>query len=191
MQNKKEVTMSENEQTFYTSCGNSNASNNIVFHAVYIPKENDVSAENNIKGKTAELSIFYFLIYQYYIHIVSNSFSYLTENIRVYQDKIEALKVIKEFKTGRLKSFKKCSEAEEYAKTGFEKTNCVNNTLVPSTAPTVEEKSSNFKAPRSQELVCFRNLIKDGDLYAVKNTVWGNPRYLIGSGDTPAILHVR
>ncbi|XP_076664175.1 ankyrin repeat and LEM domain-containing protein 2 [Andrena cerasifolii] len=155
--------MGENEQlsqTLHVNCENSNALNNALFHAVYIPEDNvDTSMENNTN-----------------------------ENIRVYQDKGEALKVIKEFKTGRLKSFKKRSEAEEYAKTGSEKANCINNSLVPATVPVVEEKSSNFKTPRSQELVCFRKLIKDGDLYAVKSTVWGNPRYLIGSGDTPAIL---
>ncbi|CAD1470093.1 unnamed protein product, partial [Heterotrigona itama] len=155
--------MDENErtsQTLHVTCGNSNVWSETVFHAVYIPEENvDSSIENNTK-----------------------------ENIRVYQDKAEALKIIKEFKTGRLKSFKKRSEAEEYAKTGFEKANYVNSTSICSTVPVIEEKSNNFKAPRSQELVCFRKLVKDGDLYAVKTTVWGNPRYLIGSGDTPAIL---
>ncbi|XP_076302481.1 ankyrin repeat and LEM domain-containing protein 2 [Lasioglossum baleicum] len=154
--------MNENSQMLQTvnmTCGNFNVTNEIIFHAVYIPEEN-VTTENNVK-----------------------------ENVRVYMDKAEALKVIKEFKTGRLKSFKKRSEAEEYAKTGFEKTLCNNNSsTVPAAIPVVEEKSSNFKAPRSQELVGFRKLIKDGDLYAVKTTLWGNPRYLIGSGDTPAIL---
>ncbi|XP_033201432.1 ankyrin repeat and LEM domain-containing protein 2 [Bombus vancouverensis nearcticus] len=152
--------MDENVQTLHGIHGNSNVSNEIIYHAVYIPEENiDSSIENSIK-----------------------------ENIRVYQDKAEALKVIKEFKTGRLKSFKKRSEAEEYAQTGFEKSNYVNSTLINATVPVVEEKSNNFKAPRSQDLICFKKLIKDGDLYAVKTTVWGNPRYLIGSGDTPAIL---
>ncbi|CAK9809848.1 Ankyrin repeat and LEM domain-containing protein 2 [Anthophora quadrimaculata] len=155
--------MGENEQTsqaVHLPHGNSNASNEIIFHAVYIPEENI--------GSSSEYSI--------------------KENIRVYQDKTEALRVIKEFKTGRLKSFKKQSEAEEYARTGFEKTNYVNNTIIPTTVPVIEEKANNFKTPRSQELVCFRKLIKDGDLCAVKTTIWGNPRYLIGSGDTPAIL---
>lgn len=152
--------MDENVQTLHGIHGNSNVSNEIIYHAVYIPEENiDSSIKNSIK-----------------------------ENIRVYQDKAEALKVIKEFKTGRLKSFKKRSEAEEYAQTGFEKSNYVNSTLINATVPVVEEKSNNFKAPRSQDLICFKKLIKDGDLYAVKTTVWGNPRYLIGSGDTPAIL---
>ncbi|KZC10098.1 PREDICTED: ankyrin repeat and LEM domain-containing protein 2 [Dufourea novaeangliae] len=155
--------MSVNDQMSQAShviCGNSNVSNETVFHAVYVPEENiDNSTENNIR-----------------------------ENSRIYTDKTEALKVIREYKTGRLKSFKKRSEAEEYAKTGFEKTHCNNNSSVPAAVPVVEEKSNNYKAPRSQELVCFRKLIKDGDLYSVKCTVWANPRYLIGSGDTPAIL---
>ncbi|PBC33508.1 Ankyrin repeat and LEM domain-containing protein [Apis cerana cerana] len=155
--------MDETEQiseTLHIIHGNSNTLNETIFHAVYIPEENvNFSMENNIK-----------------------------DHIRVYQDKAEALKVIKEFKTGRLKSFKIQSEAEEYAKTGFEKANNINSTSINTTISIIEEKSNNFKAPRSQDLVCFRKLIKDGDLYAVKNTVWGNPRYLIGSGDTPAIL---
>lgn len=155
--------MDETEQiseTLHMIHGNSNTLNETIFHAVYIPEENvNFSMENNIK-----------------------------DHIRVYQDKAEALKVIKEFKTGRLKSFKIQSEAEEYAKTGFEKANNINSTSINTTISIIEEKSNNFKAPRSQDLVCFRKLIKDGDLYAVKNTVWGNPRYLIGSGDTPAIL---
>ncbi|XP_053995759.1 ankyrin repeat and LEM domain-containing protein 2 homolog [Hylaeus anthracinus] len=149
----------QNQQTMYVTCGNSNVPNETIFHAVYIPEENiDSSTEN-----------------------------YAKEN-RVYQDKVEALKVIKEFKTGRLKSFKKRSEAEEYAKTGLEKTNYISNTSISTTVPVAEEKSSNFKGPRSQELVSFRNLIKDGDTHDVKTKVWSNPRYLIGSGDTPAIL---
>ncbi|XP_033321054.1 ankyrin repeat and LEM domain-containing protein 2 isoform X1 [Megalopta genalis] len=152
--------MIENDQMIQAmnmTCDNTNLSNEIVFHAVYIPEEN-VATESNVK-----------------------------ENIRVYMDKAEALKVIKEFKTGRLKSFKKRSEAEEYAKTGFEKILCNNNSTAAGMVA-VEEKSSNFKAPRSQDLVCFRKLIRDGNLCAVKTTSWGNPRYLIGIGDTPAIL---
>ncbi|XP_076767154.1 ankyrin repeat and LEM domain-containing protein 2 isoform X1 [Xylocopa sonorina] len=155
--------MDENEQTLQTlhmTPGNSSVSSETVFHAVYIPEENVNSSTEN----------------------------YSKENIRVYQDKAEALKIIKEFKTGRLKSFKKRSEAEEYARTGFEKGNYMNNKPVPITVPVVEEKSNNFKTPQPQELVCFKKLIHYGDLYDVKTTVWGNPRYLIGSGDTPAIL---
>lgn len=177
--------MDEIVQTLHGIHGNSNVSNEIIYHAVYIPEENiDSSIENSIKGKYIKIKSYY------YLNEVNNSHLIIIENIRVYQDKAEALKVIKEFKTGRLKSFKKRSEAEEYAQTGFEKSNYVNSTLINASVPVVEEKSNNFKAPRSQDLICFKKLIKDGDLYAVKTTVWGNPRYLIGSGDTPAILQV-
>lgn len=186
--------MTETEQMSQTMY----VSNETVFHAVYIPEENiDTSTESYAKGRSIVLKIRCFLFCTYYTYFIYFFLSfnvvyfYVTENIRVYQDKAEALKVIKEFKTGRLKSFKKRSEAEEYAKTGFEKTNYINNTSISTTVPVVEEKSNNFKAPRSQDLVCFRKLIKDGNLYAVRTIVWVNPRYLIGSGDTPAILQVR
>lgn len=149
----------EMSQTQNVSCGNLNVPDETVFHAVYIPHDNNETSELNTK-----------------------------ESIHVYEDKIEALKVIKEFKTGRFKTFKNRSEAEEFAKGGFENTNYVTNNFATSSAPVIGEKSSNFKAPRSQDLVCFRKLIESGDLDAVKSTVWGNPRYLISIGDTPAIL---
>ncbi|KAG7203827.1 hypothetical protein KM043_013840 [Ampulex compressa] len=132
--------------------------NGIIFHAVYIPEEDEGLSKEN--GK---------------------------DNVRIYQDKIEALKVIKEFKTGRLKTFKTWAEAEEYARSGYEKLNSCVNAYPINSAP-AEEKSSNFKGPRPQELVCFRKLIESGDIESVKATVWANPRYLISIGDTPAIL---
>jgi len=97
-----------------------------------------------------------------------------------------ALKVIKMYKKGRLKSFKNCSDAVAYAKTGY-KQSSYNHSV---TIATLQEQSSNFKAPSTQELIAFKRLIEDGDLDAVKNIVWENPRYLISSGDTPAILQV-
>lgn len=44
--------MDENVQTLHGIHGNSNVSNEIIYHAVYIPEENiDSSIENSIKGK--------------------------------------------------------------------------------------------------------------------------------------------
>lgn len=102
---------------------------------------------------------------------------------RVYKEKLEALKALKKYKTGRMKTFNSREEAEEYARNGGERSKC----LIQITSPT-EEKSSNFKGPKPQELVSFRKLIESGDLEAVKNIAWENPRYLVSSGDTPAIL---
>lgn len=93
------------------------------------------------------------------------------------------MKIIKKYTTGRLKTFKTRSEAEEYARHGSQEINGCN------TKSTVgDEKPSLFKGPKSQELVIFRKLIEEGDLAGVKKTMWDNPRYLISSGDTPAIL---
>ncbi|KAF7397844.1 hypothetical protein HZH68_009066 [Vespula germanica] len=138
---------------------NHNLTNGTGFHAVYIPYENNESLDNNTKN-----------------------------NLHIYTNKIDALKVIKEHKTGRLKTFKTYTDAEEYATTGHEQIyNCPNNSFNVG-VPVIEEKSSNFKGPKTQDLICFKKLIESGDLDAVKDTIWGNPRYLISSGDTPAIL---
>lgn len=100
----------------------------------------------------------------------------------------DALKVIKEYKKARLKTFKNRSDAETYARTGQVEF-CSNHPTV-STIVVAQENCSNFKAPKPQELVGFRKLIENGDVESVRSTIWTNPRYLISSGDTPAILQV-
>lgn len=85
-----------------------------------------------------------------------------------------------------MKSFKNHSDAVAYARTGY-KQSFYDHSM---TVATVQEQSSNFKAPSTQELIIFKKLIEAGNLEAVKNIVWENPRYLISSGDTPAILQV-
>lgn len=97
-----------------------------------------------------------------------------------------ALKMIQKYKKGRLKIFKNYFDAVTYVRTGYEQPSGNYSTVLPTTV--TQEKSSNFKAPETQELQAFKRLIKNGDLECVKTTVWKNPRYLISSGDTPAIL---
>lgn len=111
------------------------------------------------------------------------SFSF-AEVFHIYPDMQSALKIIQTYKKGRLKIFKNYFDAVAYVRTGYES---FGNHSTISTSVT-QEKSSNFKAPETQELQAFKRLIKDGDLECVKKTVWKNPRYLISSGDTPAIL---
>jgi len=108
----------------------------------------------------------------------------------IYQDMPSALKVIKIHKKARLKIFRNRSDAEAYARNGQEQSIDCSTYPTYSNIVVTQEKSSNFKAPSSQELVGFKKLIESGDLEAVKNIMWENPRYLISSGDTPAILQV-
>lgn len=118
---------------------------------------------------------------------------FLTEYAHIYQDMPDALKVIKENKKARMKSFKNLSDAEAYAKTGHVQSCGSNPTVVVTPTTTVavtQEICSNFKAPKPQELVSFRKLIENGNIENVRSIIWANPRYLISGGDTPAILQV-
>lgn len=60
----------------------------------------------------------------------------------------------------------------------------------PPPTPVVVSDKPAFRSLKSQELVLFRKMIEQGKLDAVADAVWKNPRYLIGSGDTPTILKV-
>lgn len=117
--------------------------------------------------------------------------------INVFQDKSEALKVVKKYKKARFKAFSYYHEAADFAIHGSDYPN--NNMsldgslFAKTTAETVQvvaEKSSQFRGPKSQDLVKLRKAIEAGDIGFVKATVWENPRYLISSGDTPSILQV-
>lgn len=104
--------------------------------------------------------------------------------LHVYTDKSEALKVMKQYKKGRYKTFKSKEDANDFAINGME--------YIPSATPVavVEEKSNNFKAPKPQNLTQFRKVIEKGDIEQVRTTIWSNPRFLVSCGDTPSILHV-
>lgn len=45
-----------------------------------------------------------------------------------------------------------------------------------------------FRAPTKQQLINFRHHIESDQFEVVKKLIWENPRYLVGSGDTPTIL---
>jgi len=49
-------------------------------------------------------------------------------------------------------------------------------------------EKSNFPAPKSQDLVKFRKEIEQNNVQNVYELINLNPRYLVSSGDTPAIL---
>lgn len=114
----------------------------------------------------------------------------------VYEDKTEALKVAKKNKKSRFKAFQFYHEAVDFSLNGSEYSN--NNTAVDGLLvqkpfvdnPAVGEKASPFKGPKPQELVELRKAIEAGNYKFVKEIIWQNPRYLVSSGDTPAILQV-
>ncbi|XP_067121785.1 ankyrin repeat and LEM domain-containing protein 2 [Centruroides vittatus] len=109
----------------------------------------------------------------------------------VYADKKEALKAVKKYKGARFKAFPTKDEAVSFSK-------CTTDCLSPVAKQPhslrlpdlyfMIEKSSPFKAPKSQDVVKLRKAIEKGDADFFKHTVWSNPRYLISSGDTPSIL---
>ena len=113
--------------------------------------------------------------------------------LHVYTDKVEALKIVKKFKKARFKAFKSRHEAVEFAIHGSEILTVTSPGVGEDSetqSPVIGEKPSPFKGPKPQELVRLRRTIERGDSEKFTSTVWDNPRYLVSSGDTPAILQV-
>ncbi|CAH1393863.1 unnamed protein product [Nezara viridula] len=113
------------------------------------------------------------------IYIPSESEHIKTTDIFVYTDKNEALRVLKQNKKARMKSFVRKEDAIQFSTLGGIK--CV---IENSNNP---EKTF-YKGPKSQDLVKFRKAIEMADIDFVKKLIDENPRYLISSGDTPSIL---
>lgn len=111
--------------------------------------------------------------------------------LHVYTDKTEALKIVKKFKKARFKAFKSRQEAVEFAVHGSDILTVTSPGMgenSETSSPLLGEKPSPFKGPKPQDLVRLRRLIERGDSVKFSSTVWENPRYLVSSGDTPAIL---
>lgn len=110
------------------------------------------------------------------------------DKITVFVDKSEALKLVKKYKRARFKAFRTLKEATDFADYGAES---VTNSWVSSPPPesiNLGEKPSPFKGPKPQDFVRLRKSIENCELDTVEKVVWENPRYLVSSGDTPAIL---
>lgn len=110
----------------------------------------------------------------------------------VFEDKSEALKLVKKNKKARFKVFNFYHEAVDFATNGAEVQNNNNNAQNVSENPSpVGEKPSPYRGPKSQDLVILRRAIESGNVDSVKQTIWDNPRYLVSVGDTPSILQVK
>ncbi|XP_073685685.1 ankyrin repeat and LEM domain-containing protein 2-like [Garra rufa] len=112
----------------------------------------------------------------------------------VYVNKTKALKVVMKLKGSRFKAFANKEDAENFAKgvrvsphkPSPEKTSA--ECLLSSDAVNLE-KANDFKSPRTQDLTAkLRKTVERGDEGTFRELVWGNPRYLIGSGDNPTIV---
>ncbi|KAK3932424.1 Ankyrin repeat and LEM domain-containing protein 2 [Frankliniella fusca] len=122
----------------------------------------------------------------YGVHIPNSSEG---DFLHVYEDKVEALKVVKHHKKARFKAFKLRSDAVAFAVHGSETSVSEESTSsANSTSQSDAEKPSPFKGPKSQDMVQLRRAIESGNIELVSKTVWDNPRFLISSGDTPSIL---
>lgn len=111
--------------------------------------------------------------------------------INVFQDKVEALKLVKKNKKARFKAFNFYHEAADFAINGAEVQNNNNGQNAAETASAVGEKPSPYRGPKSQDLVMLRKVIESGNIETVTHMIWENPRYLISAGDTPSILQVK
>lgn len=117
----------------------------------------------------------------------------VSETLHVYTDRSEAMKIMKKYKKARFKSFKLREEAVEFAVQGSETVVISSSGLtenLEAASGIIGEKPSPFKGPKAQDLVRLRKMIECGDIDTFTVTVWENPRYLVSSGDTPAILQV-
>ncbi|XP_063366130.1 ankyrin repeat and LEM domain-containing protein 2 homolog [Cydia amplana] len=106
------------------------------------------------------------------------------EAIHVYENKAEALELVRRYKLGRFKAFHDRKEAVSFALRGAEPA----DTTDGNDSSVMGEKPYPFKAPSPQDMVALRKSIEKGLLAAVRERVWDNPRYLVSSGNTPAIM---
>jgi hypothetical protein len=114
----------------------------------------------------------------------------------VFMNKEDAVKLIKEKKGGRFKAFSSHPEAEEFSKMSENSTGAMPSTptgipvqAVLAPVRVIPSESSSFRSLKFQELLPLRRAIEMEDVGTIQSLVWSNPRYLIGSGDNPTILH--
>ncbi|KAG6463223.1 hypothetical protein O3G_MSEX013749 [Manduca sexta] len=106
------------------------------------------------------------------------------EALHVYKNKSEALELVRRYKLARFKAFKSRQDAVSFALRGAEPTD--NNDGNDNSL--MGEKPYPFKAPSPQDMVALRKAIEAGLVCTVRDRVWDNPRFLVSSGNTPAIM---
>ncbi|KAM4634328.1 ankyrin repeat and LEM domain-containing protein 2-like [Polymixia lowei] len=127
--------------------------------------------------------------------------SEIDEKVHVYVDRKKALKAFGRMNGARLKDFSTRVEAETFSKgmneliiTPISSPNGPQSTLESDdyigVSPSNPEKANEFPCPRTQDLTAkLRRAVEKGDQAAFSKLVWDNPRYLVGCGDNPTIVH--
>lgn len=109
----------------------------------------------------------------------------------VFADKDLALKTAKRYAGSRFKVFKSEQDAKVFsrlkAESAFQSPRRPSKEDAQGKETEVSSESSPYKAPKPQDLAKLRKAIESGDAEAFKEQVWNNPRYLVSSGDTPAM----
>ncbi|XP_043208891.1 ankyrin repeat and LEM domain-containing protein 2-like, partial [Amphibalanus amphitrite] len=106
----------------------------------------------------------------------------------------EVQAVMKANKTARFKSFSSQAEAEAFSRLAADPGEGAAPPAAPSPSAAAAatgaggEKPSPYKNPSRPDFQEFRKLVESGDERGVVAAVARNPRYLISSGDTPALL---
>lgn len=99
-----------------------------------------------------------------------------------YHDHEVLKKAIKGTVGTRFKKFSDQTKAEEFSKTVFPEELGPKYSLERALSPLPGVKKTRDKN-------VLAKIIQEGNAEEFLRTVWGNPRYLLGSGDTPEIIH--
>lgn len=123
------------------------------------------------------------------------------DNVHVFVDMKKTLLAMGTMKDSRFKAFSTREEAETFSrgilcsaypsKSTLDGTEGISKPAQYIDTPLGKtERANEFRSPRPQDLTAkLRKAVEMGDQKAFKKLVWDNPRYLIGSGDNPTIVH--
>ena len=103
----------------------------------------------------------------------------------VFTDKTEALHCLKKNDGARFRAFSTWSEAEAFASGKHHTPSRQPSRELP---PNPAEQTSQYKGPKRGDITNIRKVIEKGDRDSVAKLIYGNPRFLISSGDTPVII---
>jgi len=106
---------------------------------------------------------------------------------RVYSDRIEALALLKRFKTGRFRAFPTQELARQFAYQEQEEPRVQD---VPDSPRPRPSEGSTYKSLAPQEEVKLRKAIEasPSNMEFLRECVENNPRYLVTTNDTPTII---